>query len=559
MKIIKTLLFIACCTQFFAQTTIKIDQTDVNNGIYYYNNTPFSGVIVKIENNLLLEKYSVKEGKKNGQFIEYFFDARFKKENYKDTVLINSLGNSIKNLKSDIPKLINDTINSWNSFSNYFNQEIGGAKKLEKLNEKFNSQKLKGDQLDLWNNYVLLKNNHNKSNQVLKSAYAEVNKKEFDLNTELNKPEYIPRKKMVYNILNGKKDGEYVEYFGNEQLKVKGIYKTGLQEGIWEYFDESGKIIAKGPFISGDGSDVSGIGVPRNGRDGNWTTYHSNGNIDQVGNWKAGKQNGSFNVKNPNGILTEESFYSSGKLNGHLKKYNDQGVLVLDDQYIDDKKNGLCREFYPSGNIKSEGYYKNNVLNGNLKVFHENGKVEVDMMYRDNIANGPAKNYYENGKIKLEGQYVNGKIHGPSKIYYESGQLQLVGFVDTNSQFEGHLSGEITNYNEDGSIKLMAIIHNDGTVIDKTPKPKSILSEAELKKPYRCQCCKATINGLYDGVDKNGSSADEYTLTYLYKVWSDPGVKDSFSKLGVNGTAYDMIRDSYKFCTMKCSRTCYDY
>ncbi len=583
MKLLTTFFFVAFCTHFFAQTTITLDQAKVNNGSYLYNNTPFSGTILKIENNQMTEKFSVKDGKLNGQFISYYINYNFNKEKYRDSAIISSLNNLISDTKSKIPAIINDTISTWNSMLNCFNEEIGGSKKFEKLNEKFNSQKLKGEQLNVWNKYNSLKSQHSTSKQLLTSTYTDIDNKEKNLRTELNKPEYIPIKKIVCSFLNGQKNGDYVEYYSNEKLKVKGTYRAGLQEGIWEYYGENGNLIAKGNIINGDGSDISSIGVPRNGRDGTWTTYHSNGKIDQVSNWKSGKQNGAFTSKNEDGILTEESFYtdgklngnlklynskgtliessklSLGKLNGNLKKYNDQGVLILDENYIDDKKNGLCREFYPNGTIKAEAFCKNDKLNGNSKIFYENGKVEVDMTYKDNVPNGPAKNYYENGKIKLDGQYVNGKIHGPSKIYYESGQLQLVGFVDTNSLFEGHLSGEVTNYNEDGSIKLKAIINNDGTVIDKTPKPKSILSEAEMKKPYKCQCCKATINGIYDGVDKNGSPAEEFTVTYLYKVWSDPELQKSMKNLGVYGTVYDQIRDSYKFCTMKCSRTCYDY
>lgn len=583
MKLLSTFICFALFTQLLSQSTITLDQATVNNGGYLFNNTPFTGVVLKIENGQKLEQFSVKDGKKNGQYIEYFFNAQFKKENFRDTSLINSLSNSVQNLKSEIPKLINDTINSWNSLSKCYNEEIGGAKKFEKLKEKFNAQKLKGEQLDLWNKYIALNAQHNNSKQLLISTFADINKKEKYLNDEIQKPEYLPKEKIVCNYQYGQKNGEFVEYFNNSKLKAKGTYKTELQDGFWEFFNENGKLIAKGNYVKGDGSDISGIGVPRNGRDGIWTTYHSNGNIDQESNWKSGKRNGPFTSHNAEGILTEESFYtddrlngnlriynakgiltessiySNGKVNGNFKKYNDEGVLILDENYINDEKNGLSREFYSNGKVKYERFYKNGKLNGNSKAFYANGNIEQTMTFKDDVLAGQVKNYFENGKIKVEGQYVNGKLHGPSKIYYESGQIQIDGFVDTNSLFEGHLSGEVTNYNEDGSIKLKAFINNDGTYIDKTPKPKSILSDAELKKPYRCQCCKATINGIYDGVDEKGSYADEFTVTYLYKVWSDPGVKDSFAKLGVYGSAYDQIRDSYKFCTKKCSRTCYDY
>ena len=37
------------------------------------------------------------------------------------------------------------------------------------------------------------------------------------------------------------KDGLIEEFYENGQLKSKGNYKDGKEDGLWEYFDEDGK------------------------------------------------------------------------------------------------------------------------------------------------------------------------------------------------------------------------------------------------------------------------------------------------------------------------------
>ena len=42
-------------------------------------------------------------------------------------------------------------------------------------------------------------------------------------------------------ILEGKKDGLWEEYWDNGQLVYKGHYKDGKKDGLWEEYDEYGK------------------------------------------------------------------------------------------------------------------------------------------------------------------------------------------------------------------------------------------------------------------------------------------------------------------------------
>ena len=38
----------------------------------------------------------------------------------------------------------------------------------------------------------------------------------------------------------GKKEGEWIEYWTNGQLRSKGTYNNGKKEGLWKSYDENG-------------------------------------------------------------------------------------------------------------------------------------------------------------------------------------------------------------------------------------------------------------------------------------------------------------------------------
>ena len=52
-------------------------------------------------------------------------------------------------------------------------------------------------------------------------------------------------------IIDGKKEGRWIEYHGNGQLEVKGNYKDGLKEGSWVRYHETGALWRQGIYRQG--------------------------------------------------------------------------------------------------------------------------------------------------------------------------------------------------------------------------------------------------------------------------------------------------------------------
>ena len=82
------------------------------------------------------------------------------------------------------------------------------------------------------------------------------------------------------SIKDGKKEGKWVEYWGNGQLLSKENYKNGKREGESVHYYDSGQVRAQGSWKNGK-------------KEGKWVFYDSNGiegDEDYTGTFKDGKK-----------------------------------------------------------------------------------------------------------------------------------------------------------------------------------------------------------------------------------------------------------------------------
>jgi antitoxin component YwqK of YwqJK toxin-antitoxin module len=76
---------------------------------------------------------------------------------------------------------------------------------------------------------------------------------------------------------NGKKDGPWVYYRSNGQLRFKGTLKNGKREGHWVHYHLNGQLWDKGTYKDGK-------------RDGPWVGYNKDGTVREsdTGTFKDG-------------------------------------------------------------------------------------------------------------------------------------------------------------------------------------------------------------------------------------------------------------------------------
>ena len=80
-------------------------------------------------------------------------------------------------------------------------------------------------------------------------------------------------------VSEGKKQGQWLEFWITGQLKNKGEYKNGKKNGLWLLFFTNGQLMGKGNYLE-------------DREDGEWQYYLRDGTINQEtsGNYKDGRK-----------------------------------------------------------------------------------------------------------------------------------------------------------------------------------------------------------------------------------------------------------------------------
>ena len=120
----------------------------------------------------------------------------------------------------------------------------------------------------------------------------------------------VNNQKLVYDVVNGEKNGSFVTYFSNGRVEMMGQMTNNKNSGYWLY-------------------------------------YYINGNIESEGNFKDDVADGNWKWYYPDGSLREEGAFSNGKKNGVWTKFEPDGKPILKMIYYEDKK------------INEIEYYKN--------------------------------------------------------------------------------------------------------------------------------------------------------------------------------------------------------
>lgn len=341
----------------------------------------------------------------------------------------------------------------------------------------------------------------------------------------------------VSNYKAGKAEGVSNSFYENGNKKSVENYKAGELEGVHNTFYENGKP-----------KQVSNL---KDGKfDGLCTIYYENGKPEQVLNYKDGKFDGLCTFYYENGNKAEVSDYKAGKLEGVFNTFYENGNKKEVSNAKAGERDGLCTFYYENGKLKEVLNYKADKLDGQRTQYNDLGLKTSEIYYSNNRQNGKMT-MYENGVKTNETQYVNGSLHGPMILYYENGKIKSKTTFDSTYLENSGIKGDYYRYNEDGTIKFHEFYNKDGTFKTIKAAGNDNLTNAELNKSYKCKCCKATINGLKNGINSEGNEFD---------IYAEEACKSNINFGTILGysNCYDYFRNSvYKYCTLKCARTCY--
>lgn len=159
----------------------------------------------------------------------------------------------------------------------------------------------------------------------------------------------------------GRRQGKWVDYYANGQIRYEGQFKNGFCQGEFKYYDEQGNLKATNTY------DKSGNKALNK-------TYSPNGTLIATGYYLNQKKDGEWKYySRDNGVLILVEENQNGKAHGNSKVYYETGVLMMERHFVDDQLEGHAKIYYPSGALKEEGDYQKGKKTGIWKTYNEDG------------------------------------------------------------------------------------------------------------------------------------------------------------------------------------------
>ncbi len=272
--------------------------------------------------------------------------------------------------------------------------------------------------------------------------------------------------KSEINIQYGNFNGDYVFYFPNGKINVKGQFFNGYKNGKWTWYYWNGNVSTTGNYKYGD-------------TDGKWEYYTEDGKLDRIVNYRNGKRNGKDISYYENGKPEYDCEFIDGLLEGVSLYYSPDGQLehkrlFLHDQllsytYFDasgkekttevDNETAEITIYLKNGKIARQYTVNKGLYQGPYKRYYSTGQLYEISNYKDDDVSGENIYYYPNGQVKEKRNYVDGEPDGYILQYYPDGKLK-----ESVNYISGTTHGKCRKYDKNGKLIAVLTYYNDEVV-----------------------------------------------------------------------------------------------
>lgn len=193
-------------------------------------------------------------------------------------------------------------------------------------------------------------------------------------------------------------------------------------------------------------------------RTGVWKKYYKNNRIRYEGQFKNGKEVGTFkfyDISSSNHPIIIKKFRESSD-SVFTQFFTTKGLLQSEGYFIGRKRVGKWSYFFPTRKKMSEENFKDGSLNGTVINYYPNGKITEKSQYKNGMKHGKSLQFTSDGSILEEVNYENGKLNGPAKYYDIKGQLKEQGTYKNGKrigQWEYYLDGEVVTKKKKSTYK----------------------------------------------------------------------------------------------------------
>lgn len=180
----------------------------------------------------------------------------------------------------------------------------------------------------------------------------------------------------------GRRQGPWKEFYESGELKSEGNYKNGLREGEWVFYYRDGKEEQRGSYYKGE-------------PDGEWKWTYNNGQTWREETFVEGFEDGLAIEYNDTGKVVAKGNFISGEREGNW--ILDLGDTREEGNYVAGQKQGMWKSYYPSGKLRTEGKYEQGMESGKHSSYYESGQIQETGIFKFGSKEGDWYTYNEEG------------------------------------------------------------------------------------------------------------------------------------------------------------------
>jgi len=147
------------------------------------------------------------------------------------------------------------------------------------------------------------------------------------------------------------------------------------------------------------------IGKPRRvpaGHNGDFTTWWSDTQRREVGEYREGERHGEIRIYYPDGSPKERATYVDGVPDGNRHMYHPGGVVAVAESVSEGKLDGERREFDLNGQLVSLQTWDVGQRSGPQLTWHANGSQSAEGKWKDDLPSGRWRRWDDEGRLLSE-------------------------------------------------------------------------------------------------------------------------------------------------------------
>lgn len=282
----------------------------------------------------------------------------------------------------------------------------------------------------------------------------------------------------VGQFKDGKPTGAFTFFYEDGKVMSEVTHIENGRKAFTKLFRPDGSLQAEGLYMTG--RQLNEQGEPVRLKQGEWIYYDANGQVRLKEQYNSDQLHGASVTFSKNGKRLEQGNYVNGERDGVWKTWDELGTLLSEINYQNGVFHGMCKINYANGRPQTLGLYENGKENGFWKSFMEDGTVQTTRQFergeliKEIHENGPVLLTFNDGRPKEEFEVIDQRKTGPFREWHDTGEWVIEASIDPETgdtirkrilegealkregeYVDGKLDGEVYNYDLNGRLILI--------------------------------------------------------------------------------------------------------